>query len=275
MAVAFGESEIGERRGAFALRMRREAGEHQDFMPECVSLDALSLGGVAAMNPHSQLPKKYKKPAGGEVSTYAGAGVVPVCRTPDGEVRILLWQAQKGNKKGVRWYDFGGRKERQSEYASTCACRKFAKQTYGVFGCQMDFHHTEATLHLEELYQGLANLPLMLKASQEWAKLQLLDAAPKIFYSDIHEYHAYMLNVPYVPAEILGKVSEIVDGGKRVFRWMSRDELAEEVLAPRLFTQSFHRQIEMLSEDEWVIDGKAYGDGNFKAATGFFSAHVV
>ncbi|CAK0861878.1 unnamed protein product [Prorocentrum cordatum] len=28
-----------------------------------------------------------------------------------GEVRILLWQPQSGKKKGVRWWDFGGRKE--------------------------------------------------------------------------------------------------------------------------------------------------------------------
>lgn len=224
--------------------------------------------------PHVNLPKKYKKPAAGELSTYAGAGVVPVTRLANGEARILLWQPQKGKKQGVRWYDFGGRKERQSEYTSACACRKFAKQTYGVFGCQLDLQG-EAGQHLAELYQGLSNLPLMLRSSQEWAKLQLLDDSPKVFYNDIHEYHAYMIPVPYVPAEVLGKISELVDGGKRVFRWLSKEDLEEEVLAPRLHTAAFAQQIDDMQEDEWIKHGEAYGDGLLKAPTGSFSGTVV
>lgn len=86
---------------------------------------------------------------------------------------MLLWQPQKGKKQGVRWYDFGGSKKQaeamgmdsgldlmkihenpimtiqgclqkslhlleslpHQEFASSCACRKFAKETYGLFGC--------------------------------------------------------------------------------------------------------------------------------------------
>jgi len=245
----------------------------QDLAPECRSLDCLSLGGVAAMNPHTQMPKKYKKPGVGEVSTYAGAGVVPVARMANGEAKILLWQPQSGNKKGVRWYDFGGRKETPSEYTSACACRKFAKQTYGIFGCELDLQG-EADQHLEELYQGLSNLPLMLRASQEWAKLQLLDESPRIFYNDIHEYHAYLLIVPYVPAAVLNKVSELVDGGKRSFRWLSKKDLDDEVLAPRLHMDVFNQMIQNMPDDEWIRHGQAYGDGVLKAATGHFSASV-
>jgi len=264
-----------ERRGALNTVGNTHQSENSQGMGlDCRSLESLSLGGVAAMKPQTQLPRKYKKAGAGEVSTYAGAGVVPVTRLANGEARILLWQPQSGKKQGVRWYDFGGRKERQSEYTSACACRKFAKQTYGVFGCELDIKG-HADPHLEELYQGLANLPLMLRASQEWAGLQILDDASRLFYSDIHEYHTFLVIVPYVPAEILNKISELVDGGKRVFRWLSREDLQEEVLAPRLHTDSFNRMIGGLPDDEWIRHGRAYGDGVLKPATGCFSAAVV
>jgi len=248
------------------------ADERREAM-EVRALESLSLGGVAAMTPQTQLPKKYKKPEAGEVSTFAGAGVVPVTRTADGEARILLWQPQSGKKQGVRWFDFGGRKETAEEYTSACACRKFAKQTYGVFGCELDLQG-EAAQHLEELYQGLANLPLMLRSSQEWARMQMLHDEPKMFYNDIHEYHAYLLLVPYVPPEILNRVSELVDGGKRVFRWLSPAELEDEVLAPRLHTASFNKQLKDLQGDEWIKQPSTYGDGILKPATGNFVGMV-
>merc|ERR1711972_186359 len=72
----------------------------------------------------------------------------------------------------------------------------------------------DVSTHLRELYQGLANLPLMLHTSTEWAKLQICDDSIKMFYNDIHEYHCYMLLVPYIDATLLGQVSQIVDGGK-------------------------------------------------------------
>jgi hypothetical protein len=242
------------------------------------SLESLSLGGVAAIAPQSDLPKKYRKPRPGEVSTFQGAGIVPVCRLASGEVRVLLWQPQHGKKKGVRWYDFGGRKNSKQEFTSYCACRKFAKQTYGIFGCQINIigaSSEQVGEHLAELYQGLSNLPLMLRASQEWAQMQLLDDNSKVFYNDIHEYHIYMLNVPYVPADILGAVSEIVDGGKRVFKWLSKEDFAEEVLAPRLHSESFANQVMSLADDPWVRQGQAYGDQDIRSATGCFSATVV
>lgn len=36
-------------------------------------------------------------------------------RLPDGGARVLLWQPQKGKKKGVRWWDFGGSKKEAEE----------------------------------------------------------------------------------------------------------------------------------------------------------------
>eukprot|EP00747_Dinoflagellata_sp_TGD_P162761 gnl/TRDRNA2_/TRDRNA2_180727_c0_seq1.p1 gnl/TRDRNA2_/TRDRNA2_180727_c0~~gnl/TRDRNA2_/TRDRNA2_180727_c0_seq1.p1 ORF type:complete len:267 (-),score=58.60 gnl/TRDRNA2_/TRDRNA2_180727_c0_seq1:65-865(-) len=242
------------------------------------SFESLSLGGVAAMTPVVSLPKKYRSAKGGERSTYQGAGIVPVCRLANGEVRILLYQLQKGRKAGVRWWDFGGKKLDTSEFTSNCACRKFAKQTYGIFGCEIDMvgiKEHEVGAHLEELYQGLSNLPLMLKASQEWAQLQLLDDNAKIFYNDQHEYHVYMLQVPYIPADILGKVSRIVDDGKRVFKWLSKDDFAEEVLASRLHTENFASAVANLPEDPWVRHGQAYGDKDMRKANGRFSATVV
>merc|ERR1719324_1061900 len=242
------------------------------------SLESLSLGGVAAIAPQTDLPKKYRKARQGEVSTYQGAGIVPVCRLATGEVRILLWQPQKGNKAGVRWFDFGGKKDSKQEFTSYCACRKFAKQTYGIFGCQINITGVEAENvgdHLAELYQGLSNLPLMLKASQEWAQMQLLDDSSKVFYNGIHEYHVYLLNVPYVPAEILGKVSQIVDGGKRVFKWFSIEDFADEVLASRLHSESFAGQVTALADDPWVRNGQAYGDGDIHTANSCFSSTVV
>lgn len=242
------------------------------------SLESISLGGVAAIAPQTDAPKKYRKPRDGERSTYQGAGIVPVCRLANGEVRVLLWQPQKGRKKGVRWYDFGGRKNSKTEFTSNCACRKFAKQTYGIFGCQINIAGVpsdQVGVHLAELYQGLSNLPLMLRASQEWAQMQLLDDNSKVFYNDIHEYHIYLLNVPYVPADILGAVSDIVDGGKRVFKWLSKEDFSDEVLAPRLHSEAFANQVMSLSDDPWVRSGQAYGDGDIRTATGCFSSTVV
>lgn len=272
------DSNMAEKRHAMVLppasERLRGGVDGQEAIAECRSLESLSLGGVAAMSPQTNLPKKYKKPLAGEVSTYVGAGVVPVTRLANGEAKLLLWQPQSGKKKGVRWFDFGGTKESQAEYTSACACRKLAKQTYGAFGCNLDLKGASGS-HLEELYQGLANLPLMLNAGQEWAKLQLLDDSPRIFYSDVHEYHAYLLIVPHVPEEVLNKISDLVDGGKRRFRWMTAAELSDEVLAPRLHTERFSRFLDGFQEDEWVKHGQTYGDGVLKAATGNFSAAVV
>uniref|UniRef100_A0A7S4RJ41 Uncharacterized protein n=1 Tax=Alexandrium monilatum TaxID=311494 RepID=A0A7S4RJ41_9DINO len=244
-------------------------------LPACISLDSLSLGGVAALNPQTALPKKYRHPQPGERSTYQGAGVVPVARLDDGEIRILLWQPQSGNKKGVRWYDFGGKKEHRSEYTSVCAARKFAKQTYGVFGCNLDLPKDSSEGHLMELYQGLCNLPLMMHTSQEWAKMQLCHDDIRMFYNDIHEYHCYIVLVPHVDAEVLGKISKLVDGGKRVFRWLSRQDVKDEVVAARLHNDSFYEQLEKLAEDMQVRTGQAYGDGHIRNAAGSFSGVTV
>mmetsp|Transcript_113928 Transcript_113928/g.317239 ORF Transcript_113928/g.317239 Transcript_113928/m.317239 type:complete len:263 (+) Transcript_113928:73-861(+) len=247
----------------------------EDGLPACISLDSLSLGGVAAVTPQPNLPKKYRTPHPGEKSTYQGAGVVPVTRLENGEVRILLWQPQSGKKKGVRWYDFGGTKEQRSEYTSHCAARKFAKETYGVFGCNIDLPASNSEAHLQELYQGLCNLPLMMHTSQEWAKLQLCHDDIRMFYNDIHEYHCYLVLVPYVDAEVLGQISKIVDGGKRVFRWLSRQDVEDEVLATRLHTDSFMEQLDKLKNDLDVRTGQAYGDGHIRTAPGTFTGVTV
>lgn len=226
------------------------------------------------MAPPSQLPRKYRSAQKGEVSTYQGAGIAPVTRLPDGQPAILLWQAQSGKKSGVRWYDFGGRKKTSQEYTSSCACRKFAKETYGLFGTKIDILDSsdKATEHLKELYQGLCNLPLMLMAGQEWAQTQILNESPKIFYNDVHEYHTYMLGVPYVPADILRKVSQIVDGGKRNFKWLTQEDLLREVLAPRLHTESFMRQVKELPDDDWIQSAKVYSETLVAGSAGSFSA---
>jgi len=237
------------------------------------SLENLSLGGVAAVYPQATMPKKYRTAVRGEVSTYQGAGVIPVTRLEDGKARVLMWQPQSGKKKGVRWYDFGGGKKAPEEFASACACRKFAKETYGLFGCALDLKESGTSM-LRELYQGLANLPLMLKASEEWAHLQLLDDGPRIFFNDIHEYFLYMLCVPYIPEEVLNEVSKIVDNRKRVFRWMTVEELQEEVMAPRLHTASLALALENLEEDPFVLMGRTYGSVASNVATGSFSAVV-
>jgi hypothetical protein len=267
-----------QKRQGFSLEAPpdKKDGHEQDLAQDLEGriLESTSLGNVAASIPQVQLPRKYRAPKAGERSTFQGAGVVPVTRTESGEVRILLWQPQSGKKKGVRWWDFGGRKEHRTEFTSACACRKFASQTYGLFGCELSLGDDLSPLG--ELYQGLANLPLMLKASQEWAKLQLLDDnLAKVFYNDVHEYHTYLLFVPHVPAEILTQVSEIVDGGKRVFRWLSREDLETEVLCPRLHTASFAQQIEELPDDPWIRSGSKYGEGCVGAPTGSFSAVVA
>mmetsp|Transcript_41484 Transcript_41484/g.95360 ORF Transcript_41484/g.95360 Transcript_41484/m.95360 type:complete len:263 (+) Transcript_41484:75-863(+) len=260
--------------------MTAEVSEDQTMLVGRV-LENLSLGGVAGAIPQQQLPRRYKKATVGEVSTFAGAGLVPVCRGPNGEVRMLLWQPQAGKKKGVRWFDFGGRKLDKVEFTSNCACRKFAKQTYGVFGCTINVQGVpleKAREHLSELYQGHCNLPLMLKASQEWAQLQLLDDNPKIFYNDVHEYHVYLINVPYVAPDILDQVSMHVDGGKRRFKWLSAADFKDEgehVLAPRLLTEPFQEWIKNLENDTWVRHGQAYGDKDVRRENGSYATVVI
>lgn len=255
-----------------------EIDENEGELLLCRSLESLSLGGVAAMTVQPKLPARYRKPRPGERSTYQGAGIVPVCRVGNGQAHVLVWQPQKGHKHGVRWYDFGGKKLDKTEFTSYCACRKFAKQTYGIFGCELGLegiHIEKLQEHLGELYHGLANLPLMLKTSQDWAQMQLLNDDPRVFYNDIHEYHVYLLNVPYVPAEIFRKVSYIVDGGKRMFKWLSKEDFAHEVLAPRLHTASFSSHVVKLTDDPWVRYSESYGDGQVCPARGSFSATVV
>jgi len=229
------------------------------------------------MPSQAALPKKYRAAKTGEKSTYQGAGIVPVTRFPDGTARILLWQPQSGKKMGVRWYDFGGRKVSKDEFTTHCACRKFAKETYGLFGCEVSISGAKPDKiaeNLQELYQGLHNLPLMLKSSQEWSQMQILDQSPKIFYNDVQEYHTYLLGVPYVSADVLGRVSKIVDGGKRVFRWLSKEDLEKEVLSPRLHTESFLQQIRNLEDDEWIQHGTVYDQALIGTATGSFASIV-
>jgi len=243
----------------------------------CQSLENLSLGGVAAIAPQKTSRPKYRHPKEGELSTYQGAGVIPLTRMPDGEVRILLWQPQKGKKTGVRWYDFGGQKKDKDEFASNCACRKLAKETYGLFGCSIAFDGVPVERipeFLGELYQGLYNLPLMQDRSQAWAQIQLLENGPKVFYNDVREYHTYLLAVPFVSDEILNMVSQIVDGGKRIFRWLSQDDLREEVLAPRLHMHSLAQQLEDLPDDPWIYAQKVFQDRLPETATSSFSVTV-
>jgi len=238
------------------------------------SLHNLSLGGVAATYQQVVLPKKYRSTKPGEVSTYQGAGIVPVCRH-NGQAKILLHQPQKGKRAGVRWYDFGGKKKDKTEFTSHCACRKFAKQTYGLFGVDADFSDPSTVAQLGELYHELANMPLMLKASEDWAQAQVLDDERKIFYNDQHEYHIYVINVPHIPDEILTEVSTMVDGGKRMFMWLSPEDFASEALAPRLHTDGLMKQIATLDSETFIKDGSRYNDGALCAATSSFQATVL
>lgn len=238
------------------------------------SLENLSLGGVAATYQQITLPKKYRGCKPGEISTFQGAGIVPVCRH-NGKAMILLHQPQKGKRAGVRWYDFGGKKEDKSEFTSRCACRKFAKQTYGLFGVQANFSDSNVVECLGELYHEHANMPLMLKASEDWAQGQLLDSDQKIYYNDQHEYHIYIINVPYIPDEILTEVSGLVDDGKRMFMWLTPEDFASEALAPRLHTDGLMKQIAALDSESWVKEGATYNDGKLVAATSSFTATVA
>jgi len=238
------------------------------------SLQNLSLGGVAATYQELVLPKKYRTCKPGEVSTYQGAGIIPVCRY-NGQTKVLLHQPQKGKRAGVRWYDFGGKKTDKTEFTSHCACRKFAKQTYGLFGVDANFADSDVVNHLSELYHDLNNLPLMLKASEDWSQSQLMDDDRRVYYNDQHEYHVYMINVPFIPDEILTEVSAMVDGGKRMFMWLTPEDFASEALAPRLHMDGLLKQIAILDEESWVRENAEYSDGALCPATSSFTAAVL
>lgn len=237
--------------------------------PEYRQLQNLSLGGVAATYKEVQLPKKYRSKKPGEVSSYQGAGIVPVTRTDEGRVLFLLQQPQKGKKKGVRWWDFGGKKLNKAEFTSATACRKFAKQTYGIFGVMADWTDANVMKNLGELYHDLANLPLMLKASQDVAQTQLLDDCQRVFYNDQHEYHLYLLSVPWVPSEVLDEASNIVDDGKRSFMWLTSEEFMEEALAARLHVDALMRQVAVLEDEGWPKPASLLGDSLVQPTSNF------
>merc|ERR1712217_594093 len=151
----------------------------------------------------------------------------------------------------------------------------FAKQTYGIFGTQVQLPAEDTQTHLEELYQGLCNLPLMTHTSKEWAQMQLCNDDIRMFYNDIHEYHCYMVLVPYVDADVLGKISKLVDGGKRSFKWLSPQGVKDEVLAPRLHTDSFMELVQNLPNDEYIIKTPMYGAGSVRAPSGTFAWKTV
>jgi len=194
-------------------------------------------------------PKKYPAKKRGEVSFY-GAGILPVCQNPDpdspNECLLLSIRYMKGKKEENRWYDFGGKKF-EGEFPTRCACRHFAKKTYGMFGVEaphLELSNSEVDDLSELLHsptgQAPANLPLMIRSSEEWAKEQV-EGDMVFFHAEI-QYFIYIVQVPYIRASLLDSVSKKIDG-KRRFQWFTCPEFCQEPLARRLHVDALINEV--------------------------------
>eukprot|EP00397_Hematodinium_sp_SG-2012_P053535 GEMP01063988.1.p1 GENE.GEMP01063988.1~~GEMP01063988.1.p1 ORF type:complete len:262 (+),score=83.37 GEMP01063988.1:221-1006(+) len=221
----------------------------------------LSLGGAASPKA-PKWPKRYPAMKRGEVN-YAGAGLIPVC-VRDGVPYLLAQRRLKGKTDPTRWYDFGGKKQ-EREFPSMCACRHFAKQTYGLFGLQAP-HLDEAEgaqEDLEELLHGSADhvpasLPLLVKTCEEWAKSHV--AGELVFFHSEQNYFSYIIQVPYIKAALLDAAATTIDG-KRTFSWLTCDEFCSVPLAERLHVDALIQEVStFLSEffeKEMDLDGRS------------------
>jgi hypothetical protein len=224
------------------------------------TLAPLSLGGVAATIQPIVLPKKYRARQPGERSTYRGAGVLPLAIDPHnpGKVMLLLQQRTTGKLQGFRWMDCGGNKLSATEPATECAARKFAKQTYGLFGVDSTAWDVENPLgQLNEVLLNHKNHgpSLLLDAMQKWVSLQFLSQDPvRGFYNDQLEYHLFLVAVPYVSDALLNAASERVDKGKRIFRWLPLEQLGGEPLAPRLQINALLSAADHLTPHEQLFE---------------------
>jgi 8-oxo-dGTP pyrophosphatase MutT (NUDIX family) len=230
--------------------------------PQYRQLAPLSLGGVAATIQPIVLPKKYRARQAGERSSFQGAGVLPVAKDPNnpGKVLLLLQQRASGKSQGFRWMDCGGKKERPDEPATECAARKFAKQVYGLFAVDpkawsgKSGEKSDALLK-EVLLRHEAQPSLLRKSMQDWISLQLFSQDPvRGFYHDQLEYHMFLVAVPYVDDQLLNTASELVDNGKRIFRWLPVEQLGNEPLAPRLQINALFAASDAVVNDEALFD---------------------
>lgn len=194
-----------------------------------------------------KLPKRYPPMKRGEVS-FLGAGILPVCSpaASSGEFLLLSQRYLRGRKDPDRWYDFGGKKE-EGEFPTRCACRHFAKKTYGVFGVVAPhLGLPDSTVDdISELLQGPkgqapASLPLMIRSCEEWAKSQVGDM---VFFHAEQQYFVYVVQVPYIKASILDAASMRIDGEKRRFQWLTCPDFCQEPLARRLHVDALITQI--------------------------------
>eukprot|EP00397_Hematodinium_sp_SG-2012_P048652 GEMP01055847.1.p1 GENE.GEMP01055847.1~~GEMP01055847.1.p1 ORF type:complete len:257 (+),score=49.31 GEMP01055847.1:58-828(+) len=219
----------------------------------------------SAAKTRTDSPRRYKPKRPGEVSSYAGAGILPVCRYK-GQLYILVWQPQTGNRSPtVRWYDFGGKKASAVEYTISCATRKFAKQTYGVFGLEFDFRSPEIFENIQAIYSDECAMPLLLEGAQRWAKGQCTFSHENYphFYNILEQYHMLVLPVPFVPAELLDEISATVDFGKRCFIWLTPEEFQMEAMVSRVSNfKGIHQTLKALSLDTSFCEEGGYDASN-------------
>jgi len=200
-------------------------------------------------------PKRYPALQRGEV-TFTGAGIVPLCMQNDVSY-ALVQKRLRGSKNPVLFYDFGGKKKPgKKENVSACACRHFAKQTYGLFGMDTDCVTPD---DLTEVFHGkdgtVPALPLMMKTCEDWAMRQVIHG-DRVFMQSEQNYFFYVIEVPYVEPSLLNAASNVIDG-KREFHWIECDELFHRPIAGRLHVNSFQQAaslgfVELFGEMELV-----------------------
>jgi hypothetical protein len=64
---------------------------------------------------------------------FIGAGILPVCVHPSGNILFGLGLNQDRKKNAVGWCDFGGSKKRH-ESVEACAAREFVEESMNIFG---------------------------------------------------------------------------------------------------------------------------------------------
>lgn len=223
-------------------------------------------------------PKPYRAKRPAEVSCFAGAGILPVCRNK-GQLYILLWQPMAGKKAPtVRWFDFGGRKKDVTELPLECCVRKFAKMTYGAFGLELNYQSPDIYEDIKLLYSEPHAYPLLLEGAKRWAKSQSMenDEPLPIFFNVLEAYHLMVFPVPYIPADFLDEMSALTDDGKRVFQWITPAEFQKEALVGRVASiKNIKSSMTDLNMNAYFCPEGHYGDFHYHRAVSSISVKEI
>jgi hypothetical protein len=143
------------------------------------------------------------------MSTPKLTGIIPVARSPDGVLRVLLHRKPGDN----HMYDFGGPKPSESTSFTDSVIPHFVTRTYGLFSAP--------------------------DVSPElWLYRRIAACSSLDVHLDVHlNYGFLVLPVPWVDAAALN------EAGERRFFWLTAEEFAVAPVAPHLQVASLQHRV--------------------------------